>query len=106
MLDDIGDVKEMVIEWLAVSVAVYLKAGSPSQDYSLLAGTFIKSKQGDIDVGAMLNNYSTHPSERHSLWAGDIKSATNIKDMAKAEGVTSRANTAKSMEGEGGEQGN
>ena len=66
-LDDIGDVKEMVIKWLAVSVAVYLNAGSPPQDYSLSAGTFIKSKQGDIDVGAMLNNFLTHPTERHVL---------------------------------------
>jgi hypothetical protein len=67
MLDDIGDVKEMVIKWLAVPVAVYLRAGSPPQDYSLSAGSFIKSKQGDIDVGAMFNNFSSHPSERHSL---------------------------------------
>ena len=67
MLDDIGDVKEMVIKWLAVPVAIYLNAGSPPQDYSLSAGTFIKSKQGDIDVGAMFNNFSTHPTERHTL---------------------------------------
>ena len=67
MLDDIGDVKEMVIKWLAVPVAVYLNAGSPPQDYSLSASTFIKSKQGDVDVGAMFNNYPSHPSERHSL---------------------------------------
>jgi hypothetical protein len=57
----------MVIKWLAVPVAVYLKSGSPPQDYSLSAGTFIKSKQGDIDVGAMFNNFLTHPTERHSL---------------------------------------
>jgi hypothetical protein len=62
MLDDIGDVKEMVIKWLAVPVAFYLNAGSPPQDYSLSAGTFIKSKQGD-----MFNNFSTHPTERHAL---------------------------------------
>ncbi len=29
MLDDIGDVKEMVVEWLAVPVAVSLYTGSP-----------------------------------------------------------------------------
>jgi hypothetical protein len=28
---------------------------------------FVKSKQGDIDVGAMFNNFRTHPSERHAL---------------------------------------
>ncbi len=27
----------------------------------------MKSKQGDIDVGAMFNNFPTHPSERHAL---------------------------------------
>ena len=27
----------------------------------------MKSKQGDIDVGAMFNNFCTHASERHSL---------------------------------------
>ena len=67
MLDDIGDVKEMVIKWPAVPVAIYLNAGSQPQDYSLSAGTFIKSKQGDIDVGAMFNNFSIHPTERHDL---------------------------------------
>ena len=67
MLDDIGDVKEMVVKWLAVPVAFYLNAGSPPQDYSQSAGTFLMSKQGDIDVGAMFNNFTTHPSERHAL---------------------------------------
>jgi hypothetical protein len=67
MLDDIGDVKEMVVKWLAVLVAIYLNTGSPPQDCSQSAGTFTKSKQGDIDVGAMFNNFTTHPSERHAL---------------------------------------
>ena len=34
MLDDIGDVKEMVTKWLSVSAATYLDAGSPPQDYT------------------------------------------------------------------------
>jgi hypothetical protein len=34
MLDDIGDVKEMVVKWLAIPVAVYLNSGPPPQDYS------------------------------------------------------------------------
>jgi hypothetical protein len=67
MLDDIGDVLEMVTKWLAVPVADYLNAGSPSQDYTQSASVFIKSKQGDIDVGAMFNNFRAHPSERHAL---------------------------------------
>jgi hypothetical protein len=67
MLDDIGDVTEMVTKWLAVPVAIYLDSGSPSQDYTQSASTFVKSKQGDIDVGVMLNNFRAHPSERHGL---------------------------------------
>ncbi len=33
MLNDVGDVIEMVTTWLAVPVATYLDSGSPSQDY-------------------------------------------------------------------------
>jgi hypothetical protein len=67
MLDDIGDVVEMVAKWLAVPVAAYSNTGSPSQDYTQSASTFVKSKQGDIDVGAMFNIFRAHPSERHGL---------------------------------------
>jgi hypothetical protein len=67
MLDDIGDVVEIVAKWLAVPVAAYLNTGLPSQDYTQSASTFVKSKQGDIDVGAMFNNFRAHPSERHGL---------------------------------------
>ena len=67
MLDDIGDVKEMVTKWLSVLAAAYLDAGSPPQDYTRPASSFVKSKQGDIDVGAMFNNFRAHPSERHAL---------------------------------------
>jgi len=67
MLDDIGDVIEMVTKWLSVPVATYLDSGSPSEDYTQPASSFVKSKQGDIDVGAMFNNFRTHASERHSL---------------------------------------
>jgi hypothetical protein len=67
MLDDIGDVIEMVTKWLSIPVAAYLDAGLPSQDYTQSAGSFVKSKQRDIDVGAMFNNFPTHPLERHVL---------------------------------------
>ncbi len=53
MLDDIGDVVKMVTKWLAVSVAAFLNAGLPSQDYTQSARAFVKSKQGDINVGVM-----------------------------------------------------
>ena len=67
MLDNVGDVIEMVTKWLSVPVATYLDSGSPSEDYTQSASSFVKSKQGDIDVGAMFNNFRTHPSERHAL---------------------------------------
>jgi hypothetical protein len=69
MLDDIGDVIEikMVTKWLSVPVATYLDLGLPFEDYTQPASSFVKSKQGDIDVGLMFNNFPTHPSERHSL---------------------------------------
>jgi hypothetical protein len=67
MLDDIVDVKEMVIKWLSVPMAVYLNTGSPPQDYTRPANAFVKSKQGNIDIGAIFNNFQTHPTERHAL---------------------------------------
>ena len=76
MLDDIGDVIEMVTKWLSVPVAAYLDAGSPTQDYTQSASTFAKSKQGDVDVGAMFNNVPTHPLERHALGVRVINTRT------------------------------
>jgi hypothetical protein len=36
-------------------------------DYTQPACTFVKFKQGDIDVGAMFNNFRAHLSEQHGL---------------------------------------
>jgi hypothetical protein len=41
MLDDIGDVKEMVTKWLSNPAAAYLNVGSPPQDYAQPASNFI-----------------------------------------------------------------
>jgi hypothetical protein len=68
MLTDVGDVIDMVTKWLAVPVATYLDSGSPSQDYTQSASSFVKLEQGDIDVGAMYNNFPAHPLERHMPW--------------------------------------
>jgi hypothetical protein len=57
----------MVLKWLAIQVAVYLNSGSPPQDNSQSAGSFTKSKQGDINVGAMFNNFCSHPTVRNAL---------------------------------------
>jgi hypothetical protein len=77
MLDDIEDVIEMVTKWLSIPVAAYLDARSPSHDYTQSASSFVKSKQGDIDVGAMFNNFPTHPSERHALGVRVINNVWN-----------------------------
>jgi hypothetical protein len=63
----------MMLGRLAVPVATYLDSGSPSQDYTQLASTFVNSEQGDIDVGAMYNNFPAHPLERHALGVHVIK---------------------------------
>ena len=66
MLDDVGDVMEMVTKWLSVPVATYLDAGSPSQDYTQSSSTFVKSLQGDRDVGAMFSSFRVpHPRGMH-----------------------------------------
>jgi hypothetical protein len=75
MLDDIGDFIAMVTKWLAVPVADYLDSGSPLQDYTLYTSAFIKSKQGNIDVGAMFNNFHVHLLERHALGVRIINTA-------------------------------
>ena len=67
MVNDIGDVKEMVVKWLAIPVAVYLNSGSPLHGYSQSAVTFTKSKQGGIDVVAIFNHFCSHPTEKHAL---------------------------------------
>jgi hypothetical protein len=41
-----------------------LKMGSPDQDYSQDAASFIKSWQADIDVGQQFNNFATHNEDR------------------------------------------
>ena len=67
MLDDCGDVEEHVVKWLAIPVGQYLEKGSPPQDYTQPASSFIKSKQGDVDVGGMFHNFRAHYEERENL---------------------------------------
>jgi len=67
MLDDCEDVKNMVVKWLSIPMGHYLEAGSPPQDYTQPESTFIKSKQGDVDVGGMFHNFQAHESERENL---------------------------------------
>jgi hypothetical protein len=64
ILDDFGELEEIVVKWLSVPVETYLLMGSPDQDYTQDATNFIKSWQLDIDVGQQFNNFSSHPEDR------------------------------------------
>ena len=67
MLDDCGDVEEHVVKWLAIPMGQYLEQGSPPQDYTRTDCSYIKSKQGDVDVGGMFHNFLAHQNERENL---------------------------------------
>ena len=67
MLDDAGDLIELVVKWLTVPISQYMEEGSPPQDYTLLGSIFIKSKQGDVDVGGMFHNFRAHAKEQANL---------------------------------------
>jgi hypothetical protein len=69
MLDYIGDVIEMVTKWLSVPVATYLDSGSPSEDYTQPASSFVKSphpsvrsllKIGTFDLGLSPAGQGSH----------------------------------------------
>ena len=61
------DMADLVVKWLSCAVGEYLELGSPIQDYTQDATTFIKSFQADIDVGEMFHNFKAHEEERSSL---------------------------------------
>jgi hypothetical protein len=63
LLGDSGDLEEIVLKWLSKPVGIYLLEGSPDEDYSQDASTFIKSQQADIDVGQQFNNYRAHVND-------------------------------------------
>ena len=67
MLDDAGDLIELVVKWLTVPISQYMEEGSPPQDYTLPGSIFIKSKQGDVDVGGMFHNFRAHAKEQANL---------------------------------------
>ena len=66
-LPTFADAADMVVKWLSIPVGDYLAQGSPVMDYTQDASVFTKTYQGDVDVGAMFNNFVAHESERHSL---------------------------------------
>lgn len=68
MLPTALDAEDQVIKWLSMKVGEYLRLGSPPTDYSSQEASFyIKTKQGDIDVGQHFNNFRVHPRDQHLL---------------------------------------
>ena len=67
MLPTALDAEDQVVKWLPMTVSEYLQQGSPQVDYTHLVNTFIKSTQGDIDVGQHFNNFRIHPTDQHTL---------------------------------------
>jgi hypothetical protein len=67
LLGDSGDLEEMVFKWLSKPVGSYLLEGSPDEDYTQDASTFIKSWQSDIDVGQQFNNFQAHKDDKPYL---------------------------------------
>ena len=78
-LPTFDDAADMVIKWLSIPVGDYLKQGSPVMDYTQDASLFIKTFQGDVDVGAMFNNFVAHESERHSLGVRFVHTDANAR---------------------------
>lgn len=68
MLPTALDAEDQVVKWLSVKVGEHLRRGSPVTDYSTQeASSFIKTTQGDIDVGQHFNNFRVHPVDQHCL---------------------------------------
>ncbi|KAL7532942.1 hypothetical protein ACHAXR_006517 [Thalassiosira sp. AJA248-18] len=67
MLPTALDAEDQVVKWLSMAVAQYLRLGCPTMDYTQDASIFIKTKQGDIDVGQQFNNFRVHPVDQHTL---------------------------------------
>eukprot|EP00804_Cyclotella_cryptica_P017517 CCRYP_006693-RA/>CCRYP_006693-RA protein AED:0.46 eAED:0.57 QI:0/0/0/1/0/0/2/0/300 len=64
ILADFGDPEETVVKWLSQPVASYLLAGSPDEDYTGDANSFIKTWQADIDMGQQFHNFPSHEYDR------------------------------------------
>ena len=67
LLGFFGDLMEMVCKWLSIPVGIYFERGCPDEDYTQDSNKFIKSWQGDIDVGSQFHNYRAHEDDRPYL---------------------------------------
>ena len=67
MLHTALEAGNQVVKWLYVPVNAYLEAGLPVMDYTQDGRDFIKTKQGDIDVGQHFNKCHCHLVDQHTL---------------------------------------
>ena len=67
MLPTVSDAEDQVVKWLSVPVAEYLRLGCPTQDYTQETNHFVKSTQGDIDIGKCFNNFRVHPDDQAAM---------------------------------------
>lgn len=89
MLPTALDAEDQVVKWLSVNVGEHLRLGSPVTDYSTQeASSFIRTKQGDIDVGQHFNNFRVHPQDQHCL--GVRYTYTNNEEGAEEKEVLLR----------------
>ena len=51
------DATDMVVKSLSIPVGDYLEQGSTVMKYTQDVGRFIKTFQGDVDLGVMFNNF-------------------------------------------------
>ena len=61
------DVEDQVLKWLTMSARQYLQQGSPVIDYSQEVSTYIKTTQGDIDIGQHFKKFRLHPIDQPTL---------------------------------------
>ena len=67
MLPTVADAEDQVVKWLAEPVAEYLRLGCPTQVYTQDTNHYIKSVQGDIDIGKCFNNFRVHPDDQDTM---------------------------------------
>ncbi len=64
MLPTGSDAEDQVVKWLLTTVSDYLQRSRQVEDYTQDNKHFVKSKQGDIDVGKHFNNFRAHPDDQ------------------------------------------
>ena len=76
------DAEDQVIKWLTVLVREYLQQGSLVIDYTQEVSTYIKTTQGDIDIGQHFKKIRLHPIDQPTLgvWYTYTNNTGNTKE--------------------------